>query len=131
VNKADSQRNGHADLDSAMEAKSSVNDVLRCSFCNKAQSDVRRLIAGPVANICDECVEVCVDVIVDGTKAETAEAQRWHSIAAKLTGEPGVCSLCGKPAFSQHLLPIEGRGVLCGECADAIEDTIARGRPIL
>jgi len=118
-----------------MEEKTSVNDVLRCSFCSKTQDDVRRLIAGPAVNICDECVEVCVDTIVDGTRAEddfplSAEAQRWHSIAAKLGRDPGVCSLCGKPGLSENLLSIEGRGTLCGECADAVEDILARGRPI-
>ena len=116
-----------------MSDKTPANDGLHCSFCKRAQNDVRKLIAGPVANICDECVEVCVDVLVDDTRAEadspvSAEAQRWRSIEGKLRGNPGVCSLCGKQAFSENLLPIEGRGLLCGECADAIEDTIARGR---
>jgi hypothetical protein len=36
---------------------------LRCSFCGKSQHDVRKLIAGPGAYICDECVELCLDVI--------------------------------------------------------------------
>lgn len=36
-----------------------------CSFCNKSQSDVKRLITGPHANICDECVELCEDILLD------------------------------------------------------------------
>ena len=43
-------------------------DVLRCSFCNKDQNDVRKLIAGPTVFICDECVEVCNDIIADDNK---------------------------------------------------------------
>src|SRR6202045_3675204 len=39
------------------------NEVLRCSFCNKDQNDVRKLIAGPTVFICDECVGVCQDII--------------------------------------------------------------------
>ena len=35
----------------------------RCSFCNKAQAEVRKLIAGPTACICDECMLVCNDII--------------------------------------------------------------------
>jgi hypothetical protein len=35
----------------------------RCSFCNKSQDDVLKLIAGPSVYICDECVEVCGDII--------------------------------------------------------------------
>jgi ATP-dependent Clp protease ATP-binding subunit ClpX len=43
-------------------------EVLRCSFCNKDQNDVRKLIAGPTVFICDECVEVCNDIIADDNK---------------------------------------------------------------
>lgn len=39
------------------------SDVLRCSFCNKTQNDVKKLIAGPTVFICDECVTVCQDII--------------------------------------------------------------------
>ena len=38
---------------------------MRCSFCNKSQNDVRKLIAGPTVFICDECVRVCNDIIDD------------------------------------------------------------------
>lgn len=39
---------------------------LRCSFCNKAQSDVKKLIAGPNVYICDECVDICNDILDEG-----------------------------------------------------------------
>ncbi len=48
--------------------KAGESDVLRCSFCNKDQNDVRKLIAGPTVFICDECVEVCNDIIADDNK---------------------------------------------------------------
>ena len=48
--------------------KTGENEVLRCSFCNKDQNDVRKLIAGPTVFICDECVEVCNDIIADDSK---------------------------------------------------------------
>jgi hypothetical protein len=44
--------------------------VLRCSFCNKEQSDVRKLIAGPGVFICDSCVDVCNDIIADDERFE-------------------------------------------------------------
>jgi hypothetical protein len=37
--------------------------TLYCSFCNKSQHDVRKLIAGPAVHICDKCVELCTDII--------------------------------------------------------------------
>jgi len=46
---------------------------VRCSFCQKKQESVRKLIAGPKVFICDECVEVCVDIINDDSRvAENA-----------------------------------------------------------
>jgi hypothetical protein len=43
--------------------KRKLPDALHCSFCGKAQNDVAKLIAGPFVFICDECVEICNDVI--------------------------------------------------------------------
>lgn len=39
--------------------------VLRCSFCNKSQQEVKKLIAGPTSFICDECVDICMDIIAE------------------------------------------------------------------
>jgi ATP-dependent Clp protease ATP-binding subunit ClpX len=49
---------------------------LRCSFCNKDQSDVRKLIAGPSVFICDECVQVCRKII-GGEDVSTGHAIAW------------------------------------------------------
>ena len=48
-----------------MARKKGENDVLRCSFCNKNQRDVKKLIAGPTVYICDECVDICLDIIAE------------------------------------------------------------------
>ncbi len=53
-----------------MVKKNGESEVLRCSFCNKDQNDVRKLIAGPTVFICDECVEVCNDIIADDNRFE-------------------------------------------------------------
>ena len=45
---------------------------MRCSFCNKSQNDVRKLIAGPTVFICDECVRVCNDIIDDDQGVDSA-----------------------------------------------------------
>jgi ATP-dependent Clp protease ATP-binding subunit ClpX len=50
--------------------KNGESEVLRCSFCNKDQNDVRKLIAGPTVFICDECVDVCNDIIADDRRVE-------------------------------------------------------------
>ena len=58
-----------------MVKKSDV-EILRCSFCNKDQNDVRKLIAGPTVFICDECVEVCNDIIADDNRFENRGGTR-------------------------------------------------------
>ena len=42
--------------------------VLRCSFCGKSQDEVRKLIAGPTVYICDECIELCNEIIAEETE---------------------------------------------------------------
>ena len=111
-----------------------VSDILRCSFCNKTQDDVRQLIAGPVAFICDECVEVCVEVIansrIEERDAGSAPDEKWSKMAGQLRTDHAACSLCSKRQLPEQLLSISSRGWLCGDCSDAVEDALAQGRPI-
>jgi ATP-dependent Clp protease ATP-binding subunit ClpX len=48
-----------------MAGKKGEGESLRCSFCNKDQRDVKKLIAGPTVYICDECVDICLDIIAE------------------------------------------------------------------
>ena len=57
-----------------MAKKAASGETLRCSFCNKDQNDVRKLIAGPTVFICDECVDVCNDIIADDSRFESKGA---------------------------------------------------------
>ena len=50
-----------------MSDKNNKN-ILYCSFCGKSQHEVRKLIAGPTVFICDECVELCMDIIKEENK---------------------------------------------------------------
>ena len=46
---------------------------LQCSFCGKSQDDVRKLIAGPTVYICDECIELCNDIIAEEWEEEKSK----------------------------------------------------------
>lgn len=48
-----------------MAKRDAGEDTLRCSFCNKSQREVKKLIAGPTVFICDECVDICLDIIAE------------------------------------------------------------------
>jgi ATP-dependent Clp protease ATP-binding subunit ClpX len=52
----------------ANNSGSDSKNTLYCSFCGKSQHEVRKLIAGPTVFICDECVELCMDIIREETK---------------------------------------------------------------
>src|SRR5262244_2744031 len=53
-----------------MPRKDAQGDVLHCSFCGKAPEEVQRLIAGPTAYICDECIDLCNDILREEGIAE-------------------------------------------------------------
>ena len=57
-----------------MTEKNNKN-ILYCSFCGKSQHEVRKLIAGPTVFICDECVELCMDIIKEENKSSFIKHQ--------------------------------------------------------
>ena len=57
-----------------MTEKNNKN-ILYCSFCGKSQHEVRKLIAGPTVFICDECVELCMDIIKEENKSSIVKHQ--------------------------------------------------------
>ena len=101
---------------------------LRCSFCNKGQNDVRKLIAGPTVYICDECVQTCVEIIAQDREAKAGNSGQ-RSTDGQSTGEKQaqaqVCRLCGFPVLLEDALAIEERGFLCLGCVGAVDTAIA------
>ena len=73
-----------------MADKGSGDKLLYCSFCGKSQHEVRKLIAGPSVFICDECVELCNDIIreeiqqADNQKGTSSDLPTPHEIAGIL-----------------------------------------------
>jgi len=59
-----------------MSRKKPESEGLKCSFCNKSQRDVRKLIAGPTVYICDECVDICLDIIAEERENEEQEGRQ-------------------------------------------------------
>tara|TARA_Y100001934_G_scaffold85106_1_gene105742 strand:+ start:19660 stop:20925 length:1266 start_codon:yes stop_codon:yes gene_type:complete len=55
--------------------KEDSKNVLYCSFCGKSQHEVRKLIAGPTVFICDECVELCMDIIREEQKSTLVKSK--------------------------------------------------------
>ncbi|MDF1536696.1 MAG: ATP-dependent Clp protease ATP-binding subunit ClpX [bacterium] len=55
------------------DARGKDGNILRCSFCGKTQDEVRKLIAGPTVYICNECVDLCTDIIAEEWDREESE----------------------------------------------------------
>jgi ATP-dependent Clp protease ATP-binding subunit ClpX len=51
------------------------DDTLRCSFCGKSQNEVKKLIAGPTVYICNECIDICNEIISDDQQAESVASR--------------------------------------------------------
>lgn len=49
--------------------------MLRCSFCGKSQNEVKKLIAGPTVYICNECIDICNEIITDDQQAESVSSR--------------------------------------------------------
>jgi ATP-dependent Clp protease ATP-binding subunit ClpX len=64
---------------------SDIKNTLYCSFCGKSQHEVRKLIAGPTVFICDECVELCTDIIREESRS---------SIIKSGDGVPSPAQIC-------------------------------------
>jgi ClpX C4-type zinc finger protein len=103
-------------------ADTGAERILACSFCGKTQDEVRKLIAGPTVFICDECIDLCNDIIAAECEQEEANAQtgadregRTSILATNVS-----CSVCRLPKAAPDVLTVaEGRFV-CRVCARAI-----------
>tara|TARA_Y100001936_G_C16068939_1_gene669207 strand:- start:645 stop:1898 length:1254 start_codon:yes stop_codon:yes gene_type:complete len=79
-----------------MSEKNSKN-ILYCSFCGKSQHEVRKLIAGPTVFICDECVELCMDIIKEENKSSLIKHQDG------LPSPKEICSVLNDYVIGQKL----------------------------
>ena len=58
-----------------MSSKEESKEILHCSFCGKSQHEVRKLIAGPSVFICDECIDLCNEIVKEYTFVEANDAK--------------------------------------------------------
>jgi len=80
------------------EKKGGSDKLLYCSFCGKSQHEVKKLIAGPSVFICDECIELCNDIIRD----EIAGGEDGKTVRSELPIPREICSILDQYVIGQE-----------------------------
>jgi hypothetical protein len=104
----------------------SDDSVLRCSFCNQSQAEVRKLVAGPNVFICDECVEVINRIMLDDDPPSTAEEAPSPQFTRSTVIVP--CKLCEQQFPLEGALAVAERGFLCPGCILEVNAALAQER---
>src|SRR5271165_6228039 len=79
------------------DKKSSSEKLLYCSFCGKSQHEVKKLIAGPSVFICDECIDLCNDIIRD----EISNVETIGNSKSDLPTPGEICDLLNQYVIGQ------------------------------
>ncbi len=102
-----------------MDQKKNHRDLIRCSFCGKTQHQARRLIAGPNVYICDECVDLCKDII-----AEEADRGRAVGVSRSLPKPKDIVRVLDEYVIEQD----HGKKVLAVAVYNHYKRIESRGR---
>lgn len=113
-------------------SKYDENKQIRCSFCGKPQSQVSKLVAGPGVYICDECVQICLDIVNEGVQEEQPTAKE---VSYKLPKPKEISEILSQYVIEQdqakkalavavynHYKRINGKGAAAVAAANGTED---------
>ena len=102
------------------ESSKDLEKDLHCSFCGKSRYKVRKLIAGPKVYICDECVDLCNDVIEEDWEEDKGDRVDKPGEPSQIQGTGLICEFCHMPTPNTECLLIPNRGPLCFICLEII-----------
>ena len=89
-----------------------------CSFCGKSQNEVRKLVAGPSVHICDECIELCKNILIE--ELDTGSGRKDKSGKAKHR-ENRLCGICMEERESDELIFLPHAAYMCAGCLEDIQ----------
>ena len=89
--------------------------TVSCSFCGKNQDEVRKIIAGSAVHICDECVDLCDEILTKEKVNEADKAKRSDSTSERL------CGICMQPRESDELIFLPHAAYMCAGCLEELQ----------
>ena len=99
--------------------------LLRCSFCNKSQRDVPKLVAGPQVSICSECVEICQDIFAEEKILSSPDPEAIQRGEDLVSGKNAMrCALCSAILPLPDCVQVPSRGWLCRPCVIAADKAL-------
>jgi len=107
------------------DKKAASEPRLICSFCGKHQDQVRKLIAGPSVHICDECVDLCNEILEKESEHEAPAGQPPRQ--GTIFNLEASCALCHLRKPSEELSVVPDRGYICTVCLDAVRAAAENG----
>ena len=100
----------------AKDAETTVS----CSFCSKDQTKVRKVIAGPTSNICDECIELCNEILKGEREDQLLKGPDTPEVMPPEPGELIQCRVCGIYALGPDALRVQRRWPVCPTCIESV-----------
>jgi len=98
-----------------------------CSFCGKSQDEVRKLIAGPTVYICDECIDLCNDIIAEEVDHEAQLEGPASPVSSP--NAPTWCRVCQLPKPAEEVVAVPELGFVCHRCVDMIRAATDESEP--
>jgi len=98
-----------------------TTETLQCSFCGKTQDQVRTLVAGPKVYICDECIDLCDEIVAKKGAREVRQQERppVAEQGASVAGTP-LCLVCRLPRGLAEVVFVPTLGPVCTVCSAVI-----------
>jgi hypothetical protein len=98
-------------------------ELLSCSFCGKHQKQVKKLIAGPHAYICDDCIDRVHSVLGPAGKTAGSPITSIHQVSVE--AHDTRCSFCAKGRHQVEVMAAAGDARICGECLALCDEIIS------
>jgi ClpX C4-type zinc finger protein len=106
------------DWDAHVPRSDDDNKHFSCSFCGKNQSEVRKLIAGPSVHICDECVELCKNIVAE--EEDVGDSDKTKAARAKSKANR-LCGICMEPRETDELIFLPHAAYMCAGCLEELQ----------